>query len=49
MANLIVSLIIISILSLSVLTIVREKRKGVKCVGCPYSKASGKGPACGCH
>lgn len=37
MGNLIVSLVILGIVSLAILKIVSEKRKGVKCVGCPYS------------
>jgi len=34
MANIIVSLIILSILVLAIVKIVSEKRKGAKCVGC---------------
>jgi len=42
MENLIVALIIIGILSLSILKIISEKRKGVKCIGCPHSGSSKK-------
>jgi len=42
MANLIVSLVIIGIISLSIMKIISEKRKGVKCVGCPYSGTNHK-------
>ncbi|MBN2655788.1 MAG: hypothetical protein JXR86_01905 [Spirochaetales bacterium] len=49
MANLVVSLVLAGIFALSVSKIVREKKKGVKCVGCPFSHASGKGGSCGCH
>ena len=35
MANVIVGLVILSILSLSIRKIIIEKRKGVHCVGCP--------------
>lgn len=37
MGNIIVSLIILGIIALSITKIVIEKRKGVKCVGCPHS------------
>jgi len=37
MANIIVALVILSILSLSIRKIIVEKRKGVHCVGCPSS------------
>jgi len=49
MVNLIVGLIIIAILSLSITKIIREKRKGVKCVGCPLSAANNGGKGCSCH
>ncbi|TCS43677.1 FeoB-associated Cys-rich membrane protein [Reinekea marinisedimentorum] len=34
MGNLIVSLVILAIVSISIARIVHEKRKGAKCVGC---------------
>lgn len=40
MSNIIVGLIISAILFLSIRKIVTEKRKGVKCVGCPLSGSS---------
>lgn len=43
MSNIIISLVIASILFLSIRKIVVEKKKGVKCVGCPFA---GKGS---CH
>lgn len=46
MANIVVVLVIIGIVSLSVKKIISEKRKGVKCVGCPLSGASGKKCSC---
>jgi hypothetical protein len=46
MANLIVSLVILSILSLSIAVIINEKRKGVKCIGCPYG-GTNKAQNCG--
>lgn len=38
MGNVIVLLIIALIVSLSIGKIISEKRKGVKCIGCPHSK-----------
>jgi hypothetical protein len=38
MMNIFVGIIIIIILSLAITFIVRERKKGVKCIGCPYSK-----------
>jgi len=40
MGNLIVSLVILGILALSITKIVIEKRKGVRCIGCPHSGAT---------
>lgn len=49
MSNFVVALIILAILSLSIAKIVIEKRKGVKCVGCPHSGGSPrKKSECGC-
>ncbi|MFW6035455.1 MAG: FeoB-associated Cys-rich membrane protein [Halothermotrichaceae bacterium] len=38
MANIIVSVIILAIVITAVAKIVIEKRKGAKCIGCPYSE-----------
>lgn len=37
MANLIVALVILGIAGGAVAKIIIEKRKGAKCIGCPYS------------
>ena len=39
MANIIVTLIILSIITLSISRIIIEKRRGSKCVGCPLSRS----------
>jgi len=44
MGNVIVLFIILAIVSAAIIKIVVDKRKGAKCIGCPYSKASN-----GCH
>lgn len=48
MANFVVILIIVAILSGATAKLVSEKKKGAKCVGCPYSGQAG-GSACSCH
>lgn len=35
MANVIVSLVVVAIVGAAVFYIVKEKKKGVKCIGCP--------------
>ena len=37
MENIVIVLILIMILGGSISYIVKEKRKGTKCIGCPYS------------
>lgn len=39
MTNIIVGLIIVAILGLAIRKIVVEKKKGAKCIGCPYGGA----------
>lgn len=47
MVNLIVSLIILAIIMPVIYYIVRAKKKGQKCIGCP--NASGCGGTCHCN
>ncbi len=47
MANLIVSLVIFLIVALALAKVIREKRKGATCVGCPEGKSPDH--SCGCH
>ena len=61
MTNIIVGLIIAAILGAAVAYIVREKKKGAKCIGCPASDCCSMkkanhpqtvqhaGGGCGCH
>lgn len=54
MADIIASVVIIAILAGAVAYIVRAKKKGVKCIGCPSSGRCGKkagendGGSCSC-
>ncbi len=51
MANLIVILVIVAILGAAIGKIIIEKRKGVKCIGCPHSGTNEKKTGCsgGCN
>lgn len=55
MESFIVGLIIVAIVGAAVAYIIKEKKKGVKCIGCPSAgacasakKCSAEG-GCGCH
>ena len=49
MESFIVALVILAIVGLAAGYVYREKRKGVKCVGCPYAKeCAAKRSSCGC-
>ena len=41
MGNVIAIIIILVILTIAIGIIIREKQKGAKCIGCPYSKQCG--------
>ena len=50
MVDLIVAGIIVVMVTLAVRYIVKEKKKGVKCIGCPYARecaAKRNGAGCG--
>lgn len=47
-ANIIVIVIILAIVGVAVGYIVREKKRGSKCIGCPYAKSCSKGSKGGC-
>lgn len=49
MANFIVALVIIAIIAMSVRKIVTEKKRGAKCVGCPYAGSNGNSCASSCE
>lgn len=46
MENIIVLLIISAIVAAAIAKIVKEKRKGAKCIGCPYSQTGGGHCSC---
>ena len=47
MENLIAVVILALILFVAIRYVVRAKRRGEKCVGCPYAKECGGGKSCG--
>ena len=47
MVNIIVFLILALIIGAAIFYIRREKKRGAKCVGCPYSHSCGKGGCSG--
>ena len=46
MGNIIVSIVILTIVIAAVAKIVIEKRKGARCVGCPYSEKGNSNCSC---
>ena len=52
MPEFVINLIIIAIIAVIfagiIVFIVKQKRSGAKCIGCPHSKTCGKG-GCGCQ
>jgi hypothetical protein len=46
MSDIIVILVILAIVGAAIAKIVSEKKKGVKCIGCPHS-GTGKSNCCG--
>lgn len=49
MTNVFIVLAIILILACSITKIVIDKRKGIKCVGCPYSQSNNSNCDCNCN
>lgn len=48
MENLIIILILIVIIGGAILYIIKEKKKGVKCIGCPMAGQCAKSKSGGC-
>lgn len=47
-SNIIVVLIVVAIILFIVIHLVKEKKKGATCIGCPYAKECG-GHCCNAH
>ena len=48
MENLIVILILLGIAAAIIFYLIREKKRGVACIGCPHAKQCAKKTSCGC-
>ncbi|NBI05265.1 FeoB-associated Cys-rich membrane protein [Senegalia massiliensis] len=48
MVNIIVGLIIFVIIGLSIGKVVKEKKRGTKCIGCPHGGANSNKNNCNC-
>ena len=49
MVNIVLGLVIAVIFSAAVYKIYSDRKKGIKCTGCPYSKVNGgSGEGCSC-
>ena len=46
MINIIIILVIVAIVGAAVAYIVKEKKRGVKCIGCPYAQQCAKRGNC---
>lgn len=49
MTDIILVLVLLAIVSLAALYIIRAKKKGQKCIGCPYAKEGKCTSGCPCH
>ena len=50
MANIIVGLVLIILIASAIVYIVKEKKKGTRCIGCSAAGCCGKSRSgCGCH
>ena len=46
MEDLIVVIILVIVIGLSVLYVIKEKKKGTKCIGCPHANTCSSRSAC---
>ncbi len=49
MASIIVAAILLIIIGLAIAYIVKEKKKGTVCIGCPQGGTCGKSSGCSCQ
>lgn len=49
MTDFLVALVVLLIICLAVVYIVKEKKKGAKCIGCPAAGTCGKNAKCSCN
>ncbi|MBQ1255093.1 MAG: FeoB-associated Cys-rich membrane protein [Clostridia bacterium] len=46
--NIILAVVLLAILGGAITYIVKAKKRGQKCIGCPYSNSCGKSAGCSC-
>lgn len=49
MENYIIIAIVLIIIGLAAFYVIRKKKKGAKCIGCPYADCPGKNKGCSCE
>jgi len=49
MADFVVIVILAAIVGAAVVYIIKEKKKGTACIGCPFADTCGSGGSCSCH
>lgn len=49
MENFVIIAVVALIIGLAAFYVVRAKKKGAKCIGCPYAKCPSKGKGCSCN
>ena len=46
--NIILAVVLLAILGGAITYIIKAKKRGQKCIGCPYSNSCGKNASCSC-
>lgn len=49
MENFVIAAIVLVIISLAVFYVARAKKKGKKCIGCPYADCPSRNKGCSCN
>ena len=48
MVDFLIVIVLLVILGAAIIYIVKAKKSGAKCIGCPHAKTCGKSGGCGC-
>ena len=49
MTDIIVAVVLIGIIGSAIVYIIRARKRGAKCIGCPYAKTCGRKMDCNCN
>ncbi len=49
MTDIIIAVVLVGIIGSAITYIIRAKKKGTKCIGCPHSSSCGKKADCTCN